>query len=122
MAAIIGAIGIAIGDGMQPCSNGSIGWHRHWTVIGWCDWRQLRHVQFYLTLLPKFSFKFNRVQYQLILIYITWDKETYLFTIFPLALNYEFQAIDHLTNESKNWDDIILLTCKLIVPLPISIM
>ena len=79
-------------------------------------------VQFYLTLLPKFSLKFNRVQYQLILIYITWDKETYLFTIFPLALNYEFQAIDHLTNESKNWDDIILLTCKLIVPLPISIM
>ena len=69
-----------------------------------------------------FLLKFNRVQYQLILIYITWDKETYLFTIFPLALNYELQAIDHLTNESKNWDDIILLTCKLIVPLPTSIM
>ena len=90
-------------------ANGDRNWCHNHTAIRWRQWRQWCYVQFYLTLLPKFSLKFNRVQYQLILICITWDKETYLFTICPLALSYEFRAIDHLTNESKNWADIILL-------------
>jgi hypothetical protein len=97
-------------------ANGDHSWF--YTAI---RWRQWCYVQFYLTLLPKFSLEFNCVQYQLILLCITWDKEMYLFAICPLAFNYEFQAIDHLTNESKNCADIILLTCTFIVPLPINV-